>query len=330
MFKYRWCIYPKRRMFKMAPSIGRLGHKLFELGPEGVERVREEVYSHVERLEAEIDKGGDIFGDIALTIQGLIDAFNKALVMVNVFWDKYPVGENYKALCKEKHVVHEVELPNGIKTKLSGTIDEILQNLSDGAVWNRDHKLSSRPAEHTLAGYKYSAQCRQYRVLAEAEVGQPIHGFVLNILQVPSIKLCSADKDYKEYTHTFTRGAKKGQTEQRKEYYGEPKFENYLKRCKEWYEENGQEAAHSYSIQYGEPIWTPEFVELISRTHFYMNQQDPHDPLQFHRDQTRRSCTDYNRICDYYPLCRTNPASWGPIIEQDYEVVPLTEGEYVD
>lgn len=61
------------------------------------------------------------------------------------------------------------------------------------------------------------------------EVGSMIHWAV----RKPNIKLCGYDRDFREYQHEITRGPRKGEVETRREYRGEPKFENFLQRIKD-------------------------------------------------------------------------------------------------
>ncbi len=317
MFRYRWNLKHKASKFKSSANLGTLGHRLLELGPSGEAIVRKEVADRIAELITEIEAGGDMFGilaDEANQLQGLLE---KAIVMVKIVWGRYPVASNVKVLAKEQ-IIDEVEivLPStGEKVKIGGILDEVLENTDSGFVFNKDHKLSSRDVMFTLTGYQYGLQCRLYRLLTHHTLRDP-KGFILNILQVPSIKMCGADRDYIEHEHLFTRGKRKGEVEMQKDYHGEPTFENYLARCQEWYNEKGKEAAQSFSIYYNEPLIPAELEHQLSIVNSLV--QCKADPGQFSRDGTRSYCTAWERVCEFYPLCNTSTDAWADIIENQY------------
>ena len=152
-------------------------------------------------------------------------------------------------------------------------------------------------------------------------MGSP-KGFILNIVQVPGIKFGTYDRDYTEYEHTFIRGKRKGETEMRKEYTGEPTFENYLARCKEWYDSKGSEAARSFAIQYNEPLVPRELEDVLLYVDNCNNRVPT--PENFRRDLTQGHCKAYERVCDYYPLCNTSTDAWSTIIENEYVQIERT------
>lgn len=55
------------------------------------------------------------------------------------------------------------------------------------------------------------------------------------IIQKPTIELSSLDRDCRIEDFTPTRGPNKGVTRQEKIYFGEPRLENYISRCRNWY-----------------------------------------------------------------------------------------------
>lgn len=329
MFRYRWCIFPKQPLFKKAPSQGTLVHRLLELGPDGVETVRKEVKVHLDELMVRIDQGEDLLGELAKEANSLNEIFHKALVMVYILWEKYPRPEHHKVLAKEEKIEFGLGLPNNMTLILRGTIDEMVLDTQTGLIWIRDFKTSSRNVAFTITGYQYSLQCRIYRLLGSAFLGQmkefngrAPEGFILDVLQTPSIIMCDKDRDYIEVPHTYTRGAKKGQTEMRRVYEEDsiPQFDNYLRRCREWYETQGDEAVQSFAIRFTEAAITSELMgDLLTAT---MAQTIPAVPENFSRDSTASYCKHFDRVCDYYKLCSVGEASWDSIIETDFVVKP--------
>ncbi len=331
MFKCRWCIFLKQPVFKPAPSQGKLVHRLLHLGPGKVDIVRSEVAAMVNELVKSIDKGEDLLGNLAVQANSLNNLFSKALVMATILWEKYPRPKHHKVLAKEKTVkaVFKLSLPEEpeLLIELEGIIDEVIEDTKTGFIWIRDYKSSMRDVAFTMTGYQYSFQCRFYRLLAGAYLqgleeykGRSPQGFILEILQTPTISMCDFDRDYTEHEHTFTRGSRKGETEMRKEYEGVPKFENYLQRCRDWYKERGDEAVQSFSIRFNEPILPDELrgdllIAALARV-------VPAESAYFPRDATGSYCTYFERVCPYYELCCRDEASWDAIIEDKFEVRP--------
>jgi hypothetical protein len=170
----------------------------------------------------------------------------------------------------------------------------VVRNTETKQVWIRDYKTSGRDVQYTLAGYLFSLQCRIYRLLAHS-TGYSPEGFILDILQSPSIKFCKKDKT----------------------------FDDYVKRVKLWYAEKGDKSVRSFSIRYAEPPMPEELEKVLTFTWSYVIRP----PLAhlFRRDVTGHSCKRYERLCDYYQLCSSDEAVWPVLIASNYEVVPPEE-----
>lgn len=323
MFKCRWCIFPKAKPIMGAATLGRLGHRLLHLGPHtGEAIVRKEVAEKIAGWQAGIDKGADMLGVLADNIATTQEVFEKALVMVQLLWDKYPIDpEVYEILSQEEYIEATTPIPGGSNGQydvvIAGITDLVVRNKKTNQIWIPDYKLTGRDVPFTLTGYQYSLQCRMYRLLVANVYAEPT-GFILHILQTPGIKFGSYDRDYEEYEHTFVKGKRKGEKEMRKTYDGEPKWENYLKRCAEWYADKGKNAADSFSIIYGEELYHPELVNALTIAWLFMNSRAT--PDNFPRDVTTSSCKAYERVCDYYELCHRDIGAWETIIEQRFEI----------
>ena len=222
---------------------------------------------------------------------------------------------------------------------IEGTLDEGVLDEQASCVYIRDTKTTGRPVEFTLTGYSYSLQCRLYRILIDAwlrsqketplvgvtkisDLPPTSTGFILDILQKPTIRMCDKDRPFTEYNAILSRGPRKGQMEVRREYAEgtSPVFENYLNRCREWYKEAGSEAASSFSVAYAEAPMPSELADALILG-YYLTAQEP-IPSLFARDITSDACTAWDRVCLYYPLCSTSEAAWPAIIESKYEQVP--------
>ena len=203
MFTSRWCIFPRQPAFKPAPSLGKLTHRLMELGSDNIEAVRNEVAVMINELVKAIDKGEDLLGNLAIQANSLNALFNKALVMATILWEKYPRPQHHKVLAKEETIkaTFKLSLPEEpeLLTELEGTLDEVVCDTKTGMIWIRDYKTSARDVAYTMTGYQYSFQCRLYRLLAGAYLqdieeykNHSPEGFILEILRSqPGTRLLS-------------------------------------------------------------------------------------------------------------------------------------------
>ena len=145
-----------------------------------------------------------------------------------------------------------------------------------------------------------------YRLLASAIVKKAPKGFILDLLQMPTIKFCKKDAN----------------------------FDAYVKRCRSWYIQQGKNAIRSFSILYNEPLDNPELYGNLRVCSAYQRAMPPKDLPgslfvdMFPRDTTTATCKDYQRVCDYYMLCNTSMAAWPALLHQHFVVVepkmPLT------
>jgi len=331
LYRYRWGLRPKVAQYTPSADLGTIYHWLKKEGADGVEVVRKRVRSIQEKLMERIDAGEDLTGDLARSAGEITNLFNKALVMAQIFWEKYPPNPNLITLCREEAIECEI---TGLPAK--GRLDHIQMNGNTGVVWIRDEKSSSLSFAELCTGYEFSIQCRWYRLLAEAwlkrkkekikkdatdiGIGLPtaraeVSGFVLDYMMFPGIKFCDSDRDFTEEPHTFKSGKRKGETEISKKYFGEPKFENYLKRVKQWYIDNmDSDPIRSMAILFSEPTLPDEMMPQIERIR-RLYTADP-VPSNFPRDITRSHCVAYRRVCPYYELCSADETIWPDIIER--------------
>jgi len=326
----RWCLKPKRR-FARAASQGSITHRLLQLGREGKEQVRDEVWKDINIAINHVEAGEDLLGDWAMIATTLEQQWYKALCMCNLLWDSHPENPKHITLAREEKVGFNIKLgqpgeEDAIVVALEGTLDHVIYDTVGEKGWIRDYNTSSRPPEFTTTGYQWSLQCRMYRLLAgaflqnlNAHKGQGVAGFILDVLQVPMISMCGKDRDFDEVEHTFKSGKRKGETETRREFKGRPIFENYLKRVQAWYPENDKEPVQSNAVMFTESTLPDEFRNDLRIGAVY--QAIDAVPQNFPRDETTRYCKNYEKQCPYYDLCSSNPAGWDEIINQKFDVV---------
>ena len=308
LYRYRWGLRPKIEEFKVAASCGTLFHRLMELGPSGIETVREQVRADQTVLMGRIQNGEDLTGELARAAQGLTELFNKALVMAQLFWTKFPVPPNIKTLGREL----VVEMPPDANCKYirRGKIDQLVLDEDTRDVWVRDTKTTSRDIAFTLSGCGWSIQSRFYRMLAthyvenlenNVNLSGKIRGFIYDVAQVPGIKFCKKDAD----------------------------FAAYLKRVEQWYLDAGLDAMSSKAIVFNEPILGAELLQAIYTTSLLLDARldIPEVLVSFPRDVTMDSCKGFNRVCDYMKLCESDMAGWPSIINGLFTIASAEKEE---
>ena len=332
MFLRRWLLYPQRPAPRVAANQGRMVHWLREHGPDSLSAFNNDLQTQIAPLVDLIDSGQDPLGEVASQIKFLNDSANRATAIATLIWEKEAAlsGDLPRTLCREEHIttgllLHD-EKGNEQPFEIEGTIDHLVEDVDSGRKWIKDTKTTGRDSAMTLTGYQYSLQCRFYRLLAESwlyhqnqdetHVDDSVYGFIVDVLQMPTIIMSGADRDYTESPHTFTRGAHKGETEMRREYTGDPKMENYIKRCVEWYKVEDVKPVESFSIAYTESALGPELYQALRITGIYTNCEP--NPELFPKDVTASHCKAYNRVCDYYALCSSDYAKWPSLIETGF------------
>jgi len=300
-YRYRWGLYPKIEQFAPSATLGSLFHRLLQLGPESVEKVRSEVKRQQMGLMERINKGEDLIGELARTAQNLTELFNKALVMATIFWKNYPTPDYLATVGTEQTLqiknIERKELGFDLIFPLRGRIDKIVKDTrEEGKIWIRDIKSTGRGLEAITTGYNFSIQARLYRVLvASMFPDDKVAGIILDIAIKPGIKFCGKDKS----------------------------FDGYLKRVEKWYEEKGKDAMTSKAIMFNEPLYPCEFQDAVMKiTHL---AELPLNPDAFGKDITGSYCYHYDKKCPYYDLCNSCVEAWPNIINQMFQVVERKE-----
>ena len=296
-FKYRVAIRPKIKPYSKGATTGSLVHKLMKAGRDGIEKVQQGVIKQHSKLVERIKAGEDLTGDLARAANDLNHLYQKALAIVTIFWEKFPAKKYMKTICREER--KESFAPQAT-VPCVWIADWVVEDERDNSVWIRDAKTTSESFESVLIGFLYSVQCRFYRMMAAQEKwGDRVKGFILDVVQVPTIKLCG--KDEKE-------AAKLGCTP----------FEAYVQRVKDWYETQSEDPMRSVAIVFNEDIHNQEIMNAFAKTTDLMERDAR--PELFDRDVTRSRCYHYRKPCPYYPLCSSDMSAWPSLIEQYYEI----------
>jgi hypothetical protein len=257
-----------------------------------------------------------------------------ARAIVETFWTQYPSAPTLITLARELTITTTLDIPGFSPATLEGILDSVVCDTTMQRLYIRDTKTSSDDLDYTLTGYAYGIQCRFYRLLLEhykqenAESLSPqwaflLQGFILDFMRVPGIKFCDKDRDFTEEEYTPTRGKNAGIPEIRRTYSGEPKFTNYITRCREWLTANQEASCRSFLLPYSNPLLDDELMHFILDTHRLLSRTA--DPILYPRDLTCKQCKAYRSVCPYYALCSSNELQWPLIIEQQFTIEnPIT------
>lgn len=153
-------------------------------------------------------------------------------------------------------------------------------------------------------------------------------------LQMPSIRLAREDRDYKEYEHTLKSGPRKGQTEIRRDYTGDPKWENYTKRCADWLLATGPYTHLTAERAAAPPVNVSETpAELVFDSYHQGIYNTTHDAIVTHAlcdDDPRRFPPNHGSLMygsPYEPFYLLDVSYWPSIVESDgFRVMSRDDG----
>lgn len=169
----------------------------------------------------------------------------------------------WKSLGREVFI--RVDCPHGGKTTMVAQFDQLWYHTGHNTIWIPDLKSTSEDPRARGAKCPCEFQTWHYLMVLERalETGvlhdrfldlpydAKIGGMMHYIIKKPSIRLSQKDRDYNEIRKEISRGPNKGSVRIEKEYYGEPKWDNYRKRVEAWYRgEDEYETVH----QSGPPV----------------------------------------------------------------------------
>lgn len=131
-------------------------------------------------------------------------------------------------------------------------IDRLLYHTEQNQLWIVDYKSTDKPPRVRLATCPLEFQTTHYGVILQSLLlrgilqnqllidGQPLPtnctfgGFIHIAFQKPTINFGLRDRPFRLDTTPFQRGPRRGQPRNERVYEGEPLFENYLLRVKDW------------------------------------------------------------------------------------------------
>ena len=199
--------------------------------------------------------------------------------------DNFLKQDHFRFLGSEVGIrLHMPHTDRAGKVMLTGMYDLLLYHKTQNSIFIVDAKTTAASATERLMTCPLEFQTQHYMMVLEMALKNnmlqqkydlpedcTVGGMIHVAIQKPTIEFGMKDRDCEEKEHTLTRGPRKGQIEIRKKYYGEPRFENYLKRCEEWYKGVG-EYEHlapkwtiappiNYSLTYGSLLLDEDYLD---------------------------------------------------------------------
>lgn len=170
---------------------------------------------------------------------------------------------------------------------------------------------------------------KHYDLPPNASFGGMLHWAI----QKPTIRMSQSDRDYTIVEKTISRGPRKGEVEEKKEYFGDPTHENYLQRCHDWYLAQGS-YEHLKVKRETEPIvnissTSPEstILDLDIQAEYYGLLREAYSlctrkpwPINFPRAHNRP--IDFGQLNTYAPFLLNPVSKWPSIIMQERFIFP--------
>lgn len=266
---------------------------------EALARTRQTAGGVVDTLMEDADNLGMLPGgkSVDQMVSKVLADVDTALAMASFVYQEHPLPPNFKYELLGNELTLRVKY-FGLTCPVRGTLDALVRNTETGEVWIVDHKTTSDSCDVAAAIYPLAIQPRLYRRLAHAYLGETPVGVIHNVIQTPTIRL------------------KKNQT-----------WDEYLVEIGEYYRGEGSHSSRADGWSKTPPFlrsWlrftgNPEDLELddaLEDTDFLS-----HGPVPLRRFPTcENGCKQYNSLCEYIHLCRTDTAKWGEVIEQFYTI----------
>lgn len=252
---------------------------------------------------------------------------------------KFLTQDHFRHLGSELGIrLHMPKTHRAGKVMLTGMYDTLLYHKAQNVLFIVDAKTCSGSPEDRLQTCPLEFQTQHYMMVlklalennliqpmfdlpADVKVGGMIHIGV----QKPTIDFGMKDRDSEEVEHTLQRGPRKGQVEIRRNYVGEPRFDNYIDRCNDWYrgqgeyEHLGEKWAMSppinYSLTYGSTLLDEDYVDEYYARVALIRQyvQCKAIPKNFPRSVSH--LRQFGRMSPYTPFYMTPPKEWPDIIK---------------
>lgn len=245
----------------------------------------------------------------------------------------------WREISRECRLVRTVPMQGKQSLQCVAQPDLLLYHSGQNSVWIVDAKTTSVSPALRATSCPYEFQSRHYmhiaRYLIQRGLMQRVFdlpsdvrlgGIIHLIVRKPTIEFGMKDRNFTVDTTPFKSGPRKGLPKNEKVYSGEPVWENYLDRVRQWYRAE-DEYTHLRPEWDMDPPVNMSIVSsnLIDEQHDlvqYMAQLDLIRQWAFHKPNPYEfpmpsGLVSFNRLDDYAPFIMNPPSAWPEVIRQE-------------
>ena len=235
-----------------------------------------------------------------------------------------------------KAIYHDDRFPG---TPLIAQFDALLYHEEQNSLWVVDLKTCGESPTDRLQTCTIEYQTQHYIEIARLLVASGelqesfelpadvrVAGMAHIAVQKPTINFGLNDRDFQEEEHTLKSGPRKGQVEIRRKYLGEPRYENYVARCKRWYAGEGEyehakvdreenppvNISYTFNRRHDPQDVNPEWYARTKMIHHYATI--PPEPSNFPKSAS--SLRSFGKLSKMAPFYLTGVAQWINIIKE--------------
>ena len=300
----------RNRAYRPALAIGNVFHQVCEtLYTTGEVDIQPMIDEWHKIYEAEADKYGLLpNGDfVEEKKEAIVSDFQKAEAMARALYEMYPLDlEDEWELASLEELV-DVDLTvdgHDLGVPLRGRLDKVLRSRVTGGLWILDYKTEGMDVKTRCETFSFDSQVRLYRILLAARYPEErIEGAIHYVVKKPTIRLCGKDQW---------------------------KFENYLKRVKDWYKEqqdNADSPAVAISkVRFNEHEFGEEFAGKLHKTAALSAIPDQMHPDNGNRcvdvryfPKNDQACRGKFGVCPFISLCRSAVGAWPEEIKRRFQ-----------
>ena len=217
--------------------------------------------------------------------------------------------------------------------------DRLLYQVSQKSIWIVDYKTTGISPRIRAASCPIEPQTQHYMMVIDDLINRgtlqgmfdlpddiSVGGMLHAIIKKPTISFGQMDRDFMLDTSPFKSGPRKGEPRNEKQYLGEPRLENYMARCKDWYLSQG-DYLHTAGDRATDPLvnlsftsgtalldkaWTTQYAaRLQAINRWRLAQIEPEEypwPTEIHGTGT---------LDPYAPFVLRPVSEWADIVMQE-------------
>ena len=309
-----------------------------------VHKVTQECEEMKEHIQEEYEHAGGNAVVVQRQMEEADSLADMGLLLAEIMYDMYPLKKNW--------IVVGIEVPchafvNEIGWSGGGRMDMLIYDKVLKGLFIVDHKSMGKKAD--LNQYKghlaYDFQNRWYRRLATEVLSQmdpipipgtnlttrdvPIKGFILNAVRKFTIlhKKDQELEDFQDEVRGWYYGDKSTETRELKS--GPRKGEHvplwdHTKNRNEWLK---NPPMRRFVVRFNEPVMPKELEVVSGMTAKAARCLPVLDNFPRWGELTGACLNQYNRACDFAPLCNSDRKNWAEIVAREYKVRPLSNHE---